>query len=803
MLRNYITVAIRHLFRHKFFSAINIICLAIGICFTLIIGLYVLKQYNVNAGIRHAQNQYIIKSRWKEKDMGLEITTLGPLPKAMREEYPQLVAGYYRYNPVTNVVSAGNRHFKEDIAIGDTSFISMYGFEVIKGDRTKPFADNSSAVITATMAKKLFGEQDPINQTISIQGTIPGDPQVYKVTAVLADIPYNSVTHLLNNIVYSVFVPTEGNRYYGGGDPAQFWNSAYEIGMVELQPGITPQQLAGPVKQLLAKYTSETFQQNLQVELAPLTSYYLNDQNGAARKMALTLGAAALLILFMAVINFININIGTSTYRLKEIGLRKVFGGRKRQLILQFLTEALVLTSVAALLSLGIYQLLRPLFSDVLNTQLPSVINFGAGTWLFLAGLIVTTGLIAGMYPAFVLSAARMIHAVKGKSGSARGGLRLRKAMLCFQFTLAIVIFICAMTVSRQVAYVFAKDKGYNEEQVLVVTAFPKQWDTAGVEKMISIKQVLQQLPAVLQASLSFEIPDRKPPNSIDMQLVNGSGQTILIPAMGADEGYAATFGLHIISGSCFNQSGGFIPNQIVLNESAVRALGLTPATAINRQVRVPSAGNMLTIAGVVKDFNYSSMQERIDPLAFFHVKDATAYRFLSLKLKAGNIPQAMASIRQKWQDLSPNAPFEYTFMDEKFRSLYQSELQLRKAGYIATALNLLIVFLGIFGVVSFTLARRTREIAVRKVLGADSLRIIGLFLKDYAWLFAIANLIAWPVAYIASRNWLSQYAYRIEQNIFMYMLVCAAVFLLAGLLISLQCLRASRVNPAQSLQQE
>jgi hypothetical protein len=230
---------------------------------------------------------------------------------------------------VTNVVSAGDKSFKEDIAIGDTTFVSMYGFQLLYGNKQQPFTDNSSAVITETMAIKLFGNTNAIGKVISVLTTAKGAKQDYKVTAVLKDIPYNSVTNLVGD-TYNVFVPTVGNNYYGSGDPSTSWNGAYEVGAIELKPGISPQDLAVPIRQVLAKYTNESIQKNLTVQLAPVKDYYLKEHDGAALRMIMILSLAAVFILLMAVINFVNINIGTSSYRLKEIGLRKVFGGAKK-----------------------------------------------------------------------------------------------------------------------------------------------------------------------------------------------------------------------------------------------------------------------------------------------------------------------------------------------------------------------------------------------------------------------------------------------------------------------------------------
>jgi len=802
MLHNYFKTGWRYLSKHKLFSFIHVFCLTVGITFTMVVGVYVLNQYNINRSLRNVEDQYIVKSKWKTEGLGLDVTTLGPLAKTLREEYPSLVADYYRYNPVKNVVSAGDKHFVEDIAIGDTSFIRMYGFPVTYGNADRPFTSNHSAVITESMALKLFGKKEAINETISVHTTVQGEKQDYQVSAIIADIPYNSVTHLIGD-AYSVFVPTEGNLYYGFEDPAAGWDNPFEIGMIQLQPGVKPADLVVPCQQVLAKYTPENIQQNLTVELAPVKDYYLNDNGGAARRMITILSLSALFILLMAVINFVNISVVTSSQRLKEIGLRKVFGGARRQLIGQFLGEALFLTALAALLSLPFYQLLRPIFDKILNTRLDSVFDFGWVAYASLSALVLTTGLLAGIYPAFRLSSSPVTIAVKGKIDTAMGNLTLRKTMLTVQFTLGIAIFIGTLIVSRQVNYIFSKDIGYSKEQVMVITAFPKQWDAAGVQKMMDVKHALAGLTAVESASLSFEVPERQPPNAFDFQVATGEGPEAMVYSIGADQDYAQTFGMTVLAGSCFAQSGGHIPNQVVLNESAVTALGLTPETAINKKLRQPSSGSEVTVAGVIKDYNYSSLQQAVKPLAFFHVQDWLSYRFLSLKLRGSDLAETISLIKQQWEQLVPDAPFEFTFMDDQFAALYRSELQLKRAADVATALNFLIIALGIFGIVSFTLAKRTKEIAVRKVLGADLKHLALLFVKDYTRLIIVANLIAWPITYWIANKWLEGYAYRITQDVGAYLLVGLLVFVLAYALIVGLCAKANQANPVDSLRDE
>jgi len=801
LFKNYLKIAIRHLTAHKLFSLINILCLAIGITFSIITGTYILNQEAVNSNLKNIENQYIIKSKWKTKDMGLDITTLGPLAKTLKTEYPNLVADYYRYNPVSNVVSAGDKHFKENIAIGDTTFVSMYGLPVLYGNPKQAFQNNNSAVITESMAQKLFGKKDAVDKRISVQTTVNNIKQDYTVSAVLKNIPYNSVFNLVGD-EYNIFVPSVGNRYYQGGDGADNWNQLFEAGMVELQKGILPKDLEKPLKEILAKYTTETIQQNLQVELAPVKTYY--SESSSVQKMITTLSLVAIFILLMAIINFININIGISSYRLKEIGLRKVFGGARRELITQFITEALLLTFVSAILSIAFYELLRPTFENILDTTFLPFWNFTVYQFLLLSLLVLVVGFISGIYPAFILSASNVLHAVKGKMDSAKGGLMLRKILLVVQFTIAIIVFISALNVSKQISYVFNRDLGYNKEQLMIINALPKQWDSAGVKRMENMKSALQQLSVVKNATLSFEVPDRKPPNAIDLLPVESSNnQPVFISGTIADKDYAATFGLHLKSGTFFNQQGATIPGQVVLNESAAKALGFIDQSAVGKQVKWLSANVTLIVSGVVKDFNYSSLQQKIEPVAFTNVEDALAYRFLTVKLNTSNMADAINQVKEKWKSILPASPFEYSFMDDNFQSLYKSELQLKSATDIATILNFLIVFMGIFGVVAFTLAKRSKEIAVRKVLGAGVKNIIFLFIKEYALLILIANIIAWPLAYTMVNHWLQSYAYRTEQTITPYLFAGAFIFIMTFIFIGLQCLKTASANPVESLRSE
>ncbi|MCW5911671.1 MAG: ABC transporter permease [Cyclobacteriaceae bacterium] len=338
MLKNYFVVGLRHVTKHKLFSMLNIFCLAIGITVSLLMGAYVLNESSVNSTLKNADAQYLVKSKWKSENMGMEIATFSPLAKTLKEEYPHLVENYYRFDPVTAIVSVEDKHFRVGIAIGDTTFISMYGFRILHGSQNGAFVNNQSAVVTESFAEQFFGKKDVVDELITVQ-TRDGRSLEFIISAVLADLPYNnSITNFTGR--YQVFLPMDNNQYFQYGDKGDRWNNIYMVNMVELKEGITPADVAEPLEQVLAKYQPTHTRENLKVELDGIKGYYLKKNSGAVQKMIITLLFIAAFILLMTIINFINIHIGTSSYRLKEIGLRKVFGGAKLQLIVQHLVES-------------------------------------------------------------------------------------------------------------------------------------------------------------------------------------------------------------------------------------------------------------------------------------------------------------------------------------------------------------------------------------------------------------------------------------------------------------------------------
>jgi putative ABC transport system permease protein len=597
----------------------------------------------------------------------------------------------------------------------------------------------------------------------------------------------------------------DANQYFQNGDKGDNWSNVFMVSLIKLQDGVKPQDLRGPFTHLLEKYQPPFVKGNLSVELAPLRDYYVQASNGAVAKMLNTLSLVALLILLLAIINYVNIQIGASAYRLKEIGLRKVFGGARTQLIFQHMTESMVLTLASAVLSLVLYELLRPSFAGLLHTNYVSFWRFGIAQALFIGIVVILAGTVAGIYPAFVLSASKAVLAIKGKIGSARQGLNVRKVLLIIQFTLAICVFISALHISRQVKYIFHKDIGFNKEQVMAVTSMPRQWDSVGVIRMEGVKERLLRIPGVKEATLSNDLPDGSGAGYTTVYASGSDNTFIDMQFMGVDGDFASVYGIHLKEGVFLHRPDDpTVPGQVVLNETAAKQLGWTQATGKTLHLGAPD-GTLLTVAGVVRDFQYESMQKSVEPLILVDLNEpfTRSYRYFSLRLNPANIDHSIAAVQDAWKHIFPESGFEYTFMDQTFQQLYQSELQMKKAAGIATALNLVIVLLGLFGVLAFTLAQRTREIAVRKLLGAKIRAIIWLFLREYAWLILIANLIAWPLAYAFVHRWLENYAYRIDQSPVPYALVSLSVFALSFLFIALQSFSVASANPVKNLRVE
>lgn len=800
MWKNYIKTAWRSIKKHRFYAMVNIVGLFTGILFTLLIAAYVWGELRINKNLRNAKNQYFLTSQWKEP-VGPDITTLGPLAKRLKESYPDLVVNYYRWDGITSVVSKGDKHFREGIQLGDSTLLSMYDFKLLHGDERTALINPYSAVVTRELAKKYFGRENVVGETITIQ-SFGGENRDFAITGVLDDIPENSVTELNAENRNSIFIPTNTYAYFGRLN-FDDWLNIYIPSYIELKEGVSVKDIEAPLQKLVADNAPDFVKQNLTVKPVALTDYYLEKNNATVKKMLYALSSVAVFILLMAVVNFINISIGSSSTRIKEIGIRKVMGSLRGELVAQFLMEAILLVFAATAFAIAIYSYAAPLFSQLVDKRLPALGSFPVYFLLVPAALIIIVGLMAGLYPALVFSSMKSVDSLKGKLRSVGEKIWLRKSLVGFQFSIAVLVMIAAVVVSQQINHFFGKQLGYNKEYI-VSSQVPRDWTREGTLKMLRIRNEFARMPQVENVTLSYEIPNGM--NGFDPQVYKaGTDSTTAITAkqLVSDAHYLDTYQIPIKAGTFFRE-GEVDSLKVVINEAAVKSLGWKDNTeAIGKRIKMPGNQAEFVVQGVVSDFHFGSMQQKISPIIFLQATLINNYRFLSFKLKPGNMQASIEAIQKKWSELLPGTSFEYSFMDQSLAQVYATEIQLKKAALTATGLSLVIVLLGVLGMVSLSIQRRVKEIGIRKVVGASLTDIHFLFVKEFLAVILLAGLIACPLAYLVMNQWLQHYTYRISLGPIPFLMTISILCMVTLLLVVLRTTKAAMSNPVKSLRTE
>ncbi|HXB09963.1 MAG TPA: FtsX-like permease family protein, partial [Puia sp.] len=449
----------------------------------------------------------------------------------------------------------------------------------------------------------------------------------------------------------------------------------------------------------------------------------------------------------------------------------------------------------------------RPLFAGMLGSEIPSLWALPVTAWGLFALFALVTGWLAGLYPAVLLSSLSSIDALKSKAGSIKENEWLRKGLVGFQFGTATVVFIGAIIIAQQIRLFFSDELGYDKEYV-VSARVPRDWSRPGVRKMEDIRDRFTRMPEVREATLAYSIPNGNNIGSVSAYPEGGdSTRAVFADNYLTDERYAATYKIPLVAGRFFCRPGEHGPQdtlRVVINETAMKAMGYgTPAQAVGQRVKLIGVTDVFTVSGVVKDFHFGAMGAPINPAMFTHVEGAPFYRFFSFKLRPGNIDRAMDALQKQWATLMPGAPFEYTFMDETLQNIYQGELRLRKAANTATVLALVIVLLGVVGLVSNSVRRRTKEIAIRKVTGASATGIVRLFVRDYLPVLLVAGLVASPFAYWLMQRWLDNYPTRITITVWPFVLAIGGLAVIMITLIAMQTIAAALANPVKSLKVE
>ncbi len=801
MFSNFLKLAWRNLYKQKGFTAINIIGLATGISFTLIIGAFVWNEYQVNRSLKNADRQYIIISKWKEANQGLEITTLGPLARELKEKYPSLVANYYRWDGITSNISRGDKVFREGLQICDSTMFSMYGFRLKYGNVNTVFDGTYSVIISTDIAIKYFGKTDVVGETLTVEN-FSGGKKDFSVTGVMEVPGKNSITRINTNNNNHIFISEKNLDFFGRN---MSWQNPSIPSYIELQPGVSPEALDKPIQELVKINALPFMAENMRPKLASLKYYYLQADNGLVKKMIYALSGIAFFILLMAVINFINMSVSRASRRMREIGIRKVMGGLKKQIIIQFLTESVLLVLLATVLSLVIYLVTGDFFRKQLRMEIPGLNEFPLYFTGILSLFIIMLGIAAGFYPAFVLSSLKSVESLKGKLTAVKENVWLRKSLIAIQFGTATIVFAGAIIISRQINYFFNKDLGYTKEYI-ISAAVSRDWTPEGTQKIETIRQQFSRMSVVKSATVSYEINDGNSSGSIPVYKEGGDSTSAFSSQMlMCDDYFASTFEIKLKAGEFFGEPGTVTDSsKIVINETQAKAFGWTPKEAIGQQLRIGGfTGFTATVSGVVQDFRFESMQKAIQPVTFMQLRLTNMYRLISFKIQPGSVGNSITALQQKWNQLMPGKPFEYKFMEESLSKLYQSELQLKQASLIATILSMIIVLLGVLGLIALSLHRRTKEIGIRKILGSSVPGIIGLFVREFMVVIVISGLVAAPLAYMIMQHWLNDYVYRIDLTVIPFITSVALIGLVTGALIVFQTMRAAGANPVKSLRTE
>jgi len=471
MFKNYFKIAWRNIIKSRFYSVLNIIGLSTGIAFTVLIAAYVWNELQVNTKLKNADRQYIIQSKWKDPNEGYYLATLGPLAKALKDNYPNLVANYYRYDGVTSNISKGNNSFRENIQIGDSTMLSMYGFSLLHGNASTALHEPYTAVITIDKALKYFGKTDVVGQTITIESFL-GSKHDFKITGVLNPLSKNSVTTIVDDYPGDFYVSANNLNFFGRN---MIWQNSFIVNYIELQKGVTPKDIEKSIAYLIKLNAPPQVAADLTCTVVSLKDFYLTANNNLVQKMIYALSAIALFILIMAIINFINMSVSRSAARMREIGIRKVLGGMKKQLVFQFLMESTIIVFIATVIAFIIYASTKNLFGNILGKPIPSLTDFPLYFITFPVLLVLIIGFIAGIYPAFVLSSLKSVDSLKGKLTSVKENVLLRKSLIAFQFITATVAFIGAIIISKQINLFLNSDLGYNKNYIFSAQ-LPRDW---------------------------------------------------------------------------------------------------------------------------------------------------------------------------------------------------------------------------------------------------------------------------------------------------------------------------------------
>ena len=817
MFKNYLVVALRNLLRHKGYTFIVLSGLALGMAPALMIALYVQSELSYDRFRPHSDRIYRIlrETRWPSGRTQWSTGQKGALASALREDFGD-VEDATRFWAVSSWVSSGDTGFKQRFCLADKNILEFFGIEVLYGDPESVLSEPSSVVLTQEMAQKYFGTENPIGKVITAERLYFGRVDL-KITGVLADMPSNS--HFRFDFITAT--PTDYIRR------EQLWDDWKKHGIttpahtyVRLAKGVSASAIERKLPDLLAMHLGPGRGEHKSTEnlyyLQPLNRIHLYSGldygyhpggRGDIQDLYLLISIGAF-VLIIACINFMNLATARATNRLREVGMRKAMGAKRHQLITQFLGESVFLSGLAMWLALSIAALLLPYFTMFVGGGLSLDLITNSTVPIWLIGIALFSGLLAGSYAAFFMSGFQPAGALRGISKTGSSAVWFRKSLVVLQFAIATLLIICAFVAYQQLEFINKKDLGFDDEHVLVMPVFDntqlmKAEKGALSKKYEIVKQEFLKHPNVLMATASRGIPGGLGSGSYAPTLTTDNDREIEVRMFDVDVDFIRFFDLKLVSGRSFSDRDalswrGNSEISYILTETTAGMLGWEDP--IGEALRGRGHQSQGRVIGVIEDFHLD-LRRRMEPVVL--TVSAVRLRFLSLKIRTEALIETMSFLKATWRRFVPDRPFNYHFLDERIDSLYRKEVRHGQMFGIGALLAIFVACLGLLGLASFTAEQRTREVGIRKVLGASVVSIVALLAKATLKWVVIANAVAWPLAYYLASNWLQRFAYRVDLGVEPFFWGGCAVLFLATATVGYHALKAATAEPVASLKCE
>ena len=800
MLKNYFVTSIRSLQKHFSFSTINIIGIGLGLATCILLSVWINHELSYDHFHKNASRIYrgSLEYSFGGQTSKTSVSPTALLP-VLKKNFAEVENGVRIYNPSTwnpFIIKTNDRLFQEKkFYYADSTFFQVFSFNLLKGNPDNALTEPNSVIFTQSSAKKYFGTEDVIGKTLTVNNKAE-----YKITGLLEDLPTNS---MIQFDFLGSFSSLEASK-------EQIWWSANYQTFLLLQPhaevaDLTEKTYALVNKELASELTGKG--DYVKYNFTPLTDIYLKSEVDEPEvvgniQYVYIFSAIALLVLVIACINYINLATAKAAGRAKEVGVRKVAGALRSQLFIQFISESLLVTFLGFFFAFALAQLTLPLFNSLtgksfIYTDLLNV-NFLLAclvAWLLIA-------FIAGAYPALALSSFKPASVLKGNFNNSGKGVWLRQSLVVFQFSVSIILMVSTVVIVNQVDYIQNKKLGYDKDNIIILPLDKKTKDVYD-----QLKTEFERSGKVVNMGRSTEAPTKiKGGYGIKID-GSQSDNGMIVTAMAIDKDFIPTMDVKIVTGKNFSEAD-FLRLKsdtvfsFILNQSAIKELGLTTAKAVGTKVSM--SGRKGQITAVVDDFHYSSLHEKIGPLVLFTAHDSWDLSYTFVRIKAGNFNSTLEELKSICTSLLPHRPFEYEFLDQQYQKLYDKEQRMSSVTTLFAALAIIIACLGLLGLVAYAAAQKTKEIGIRKVLGATSLGIVGLITKSYMRLVLVAILIGLPTAYwIMNTYWLSSFAYRSTIGIMPLILAGASCIFIAFVTASFQAVKAAWIDPAKTLHSE